>query len=272
MARILISSIAASAFAGISAAQGQPANEDWALTVGTGALYSPSYEGDNDYSLSILPNVQLKYGDRFFASVQEGVGYNAINNDRLRAGPIARVRFSRDESGDQTFAITGGETDDLRGLGDVDTSIELGGFVDYDLGSLKLGAELRQAVSGHDGLVADLGARWSGVSTMLGPPLIWSVGPRLRLTDDQYTSTYFGVTPAQAIASGLPEYEAGGGLYSYGAGATAILPLTRDGAWSAVFLAGYDRLAGDAADGPLVQLRGDEDQATFGVFISYTFQ
>lgn len=272
MARILISSIAASAFAGISAAQGQPANEGWALIVGTGALYSPSYEGDDDYSLSVLPNVQLKYGDRFFASVQEGVGYNAVKNDRLRAGPIARVRFSRDENGDQAFAIAGNETDDLRGLGDVDTSIELGGFLDYDLGNMKLSAELRQAVSGHDGLVADLGARWSGVLTLLGPPLIWSVGPRLRLVDDQYTSTYFGVTPAQAIASGLPQYEAGGGLYSYGVGAVSILPLTRDGAWSAVFLAGYDRLSGDAADAPLVQLRGDEDQATLGVFISYTFQ
>lgn len=273
MVRIFISVAAAAALAEMAAAQSQPATDGWALTLGTGALYSPSYEGDDDYSLKLLPNVQLKYGDRFFASVQEGAGYNLVNGERLRAGPIARIRFSRDDSGDQTFALSGGKTDDLRGLGDVDTSIELGGFVEYSLGSgIKLNAELRQAVSGHDGLVADLGARWSGVWTGFGPPLIWSAGPRLRLVDDQYTSAYFGVTPAQAVASGLPQYEAGGGLHSYGVGATAILPLSRDGAWSAVFLAGYDRLSGDVADAPLVQLRGDEDQATFGAFISYTFQ
>lgn len=271
MVRILFISAAALAFPALAAAQ--PAQSDgWAVTVGAGTLYSPSYEGDDDYSLKVLPNVQLRYGNRFFASVQEGAGYNIVNTENLRAGPIARIRFSRDESGDQTFALSGGKTDDLRGLGDVDTSIELGGFVEYELAGIKLGAELRQAVSGHDGLVADIGARWSGVSTAFGPPVIWSAGPRLRLVDDPYTTAYFGVTPAQALASGLPEFEAGGGLHSYGVGATAILPLTRDGAWSAVFLAGYDKLSGDAADAPLVQLRGDADQATIGVFISYTFQ
>ncbi|AXE64575.1 hypothetical protein BBF93_10285 [Hyphomonas sp. CACIAM 19H1] len=272
MVRIFISGAAAATIAGMTSAQAQPAPEGWALTLGTGGLYSPSYEGDDDYSLKLLPNVQLKYGDRFFASVQEGIGSNLVKTEGLRAGPIGRIRFSRDESGDQTFSLSGGKTDDLRGLGNVDTSIELGGFVDYTLGGVKLSAELRQAISGHDGLVADMGARWSGVWAGFGAPLIWSAGPRLRLVDDQYTSTYFGVTSAQAFASGLPQYEAGGGLHSYGVGATAILPLSRDGAWSAVFLAGYDRLSGDAADAPLVRLRGDEDQATFGAFISYTLQ
>lgn len=271
MVRIILIGAAALAFPAIAVAQPAP-SDDWAVTLGAGALYSPTYEGDDDYSLKLLPNVQLRYGDRFFASVQEGAGYNLVNGETLRAGPIARIRFSRDESGDQTFAISGGETGDLRGLGDVDTSIELGGFVEYELGAATLSAEVRQAVSGHNGLVADIGARWSGVSTAFGPPVIWSAGPRLRLVDDPYTSAYFGVTPSQAAASGLPEYEAGGGLHSYGVGATAILPLSRDGAWSAVFLAGYDKLSGDAADAPLVQLRGDEDQATLGMFISYTFQ
>jgi MipA family protein len=270
--RILFLGTAAVLASGAAAAQERPEADGWSVTVGAGSLYSPVYEGDDDYNVSILPNVQLKYGDRFFASVQEGVGYNLVSRENLQVGPIARIKFSRQEDGDQTFAVSGGQTGDLRGLGDVDTSIELGGFAEYEIGGVRIGAEVRQAVSGHDGLVADIDARWSGVFTALGPPLIWSAGPRLRLTDDQYTSAYFGVTPAQAIASGLPQYEAGGGLYSYGVGAAAILPLTRDGAWSAVFLAGYDKLSGDAGDAPLVQLRGDEDQATFGVFISYTFQ
>jgi len=36
-----------------------------------------------------------------------------------------------------------------------------------------------------------------------------------------------------------------------------------------VLVAGYDRLTGDAADNPLVQLRGSEDQASLGIFLSY---
>lgn len=250
-------------------AQTRNPDDGWGLTLGAGALVSPTYEGDDDTRLSILPNIQLSYGDRFFASVQEGVGYRVINDPSLEAGPIMRVKFSRDEDGDQPFAVTGDDSTDLIGLGDVDTSIELGGFVAYELGPVTLSAEARQAVTGHEGFVADVGLKWSGRNALFGPPVIWSIGPRARLVDDAYNSAYFGVTPAQSLGSGLPVFEAEGGLLSYGVGATAIMPLTQ--VWSAVVVAGYDRIEGDAADSPLVRLRGTPDQATFGVFLSYRF-
>lgn len=250
-------------------AQERPTNEGWGLNVGAGALMSPTYEGDDKYRVSILPNIQVSYGDTFFASVQEGIGYRVINTDTLRAGPIARIRFSRDEDGDQPFAVTGDDSTDLAGLGDIDTSIELGGFLEYELGDVTLSAEARKAASGHKGFVADIGARWSGRAMAFGPPVIWSIGPRARLVDDTFNAAYFGITPAQSLASGLPAYAADGGLHSYGVGATAIIPLDRDNRWTAVAFAGYDRLTGDTADSPLIQLRGAEDQATAGLFISY---
>jgi len=248
-------------------AQPRGADEGWGLVLGAGALSSPTYEGDDKSRLSILPNIQVIYGDRFFASVQEGIGYRLLNDGSLRAGPILRVKFSRDEGGDQPFAINGDDTTDLVGLGDVDTSLEAGGFIDYDIGPLTFGAEARKAFTGHEGLVADLGVKWSGRDALFGPPVIWSIGPRARLVDDTYNAAYFSVNPTQSVASGLPQFDAGGGLHSYGLGATAIIPLTQD--WTAVIVAGYDRLTGDAADNPLVQLRGSEDQASLGVFLSY---
>ena len=247
-------------------AQATP-NEGWGLNVGAGGLMSPTYDGDDSYRVSILPNIQLTYGDDFVASVQEGVGYRFINEDTLRAGPIGRLKFSRGEDGDQPFAVTGDDTTDLRGLGEVDTTFELGGFVEYEIGGVTLGAEARKAVSGHDGAVLDLEASWSGRSMALGPPLIWSFGPRVRVVDDTYSQAYFGVTPAQSVAAGLPVYSSGGGVYSYGLGGTAILPL--DDRWTMVAFASLERLTGDAADSPLVQLRGSEDQATLGLFVSY---
>lgn len=252
-----------------ASAQERPVNEGWGLNVGAGGLLAPSYEGDDKYRVSIFPNIQVTYGDDFFASVQEGVGYRVINSDTLRAGPIGRIRFSRDADGDQPFAVTGDDSTDLAGLGDIDTSIELGGFVEYELGNVTLSAEARKAVSGHESLVADVGARWSGRMMAFGPPVIWSIGPRARIVDDTFNDAYFGVTPTQSLASGLPNYAAEGGLYSYGVGATAIIPLDRDNRWTAVAFAGYDRLTGDAADSPLVQLRGAEDQASLGIFVSY---
>lgn len=250
-------------------AQERPVNDGWGVTTGGGVLVSPTYEGDDESRVSVLPNIQVTYGDRLFASVQEGVGYRVINDPGFKAGPIVRLRFSRDEDGDQAFAVNGEDTTDLRGLGDVGTSLEFGGFVETAVGPVTLSAEARQAANGHEGFVADFGVKWSGRAFLFGPPVIWSVGPRAKLVDDSFNSAYFGVTPAQSIASGLPIFDASGGLHSYGVGATAIIPLTQDNTWTAVIVAGFDRLSEDAADSPLVRLRGSRDQASIGVFLSY---
>jgi outer membrane protein len=259
--------LAAVAVTGTAAAQGA-GDDGWRVTLGAGGLYAPTYEGDDDYRLSVLPNIEVTYSDVFFASVQNGVGYRLINTPTLRAGPIGRIKFSRNEDGEQAFAVSGEDTDDLQGLGDVDTSVELGGFVEYELGTVTLSGEVRQAVSGHDGWVGDLGARWSGRGEVWGRSVSWSAGPRARFVGDAYNEAYFGVNAAQAAASGLPVYDVSGGLYSYGAGASVIAPLSSDRSWALVFVAGYDRLTGDAGDSPLVQQRGDDDQASIGLFIA----
>ncbi|MBI1186690.1 MAG: hypothetical protein GC206_05065 [Alphaproteobacteria bacterium] len=253
---------------GTAAAQEDPRDAGWGMRLGVGGLTSPSYEGDDAMRLSLLPSVRVTYGDVFSASVEEGVRYRWINTPVWRAGPIGRIAFPRDEDGSQLFAVTGDDTDDLLGLGDVDASIELGGFVERDIGPITISAEARQAVSGHDGFVADLEARWRGRTELLGAPVFWSVGPRARFVNDEYNSAYFGVDAAQSAASGLPVYTADGGLHSFGLGASAIVPLSRDGRWAAAVVAGVDRLDGDAGSSPLVELRGDDDQARFGVFIS----
>ncbi len=250
-------------------AQPPQTEEGWSVSIGAGGLFSPSYEGDDNYRLSLLPNIQIAYGDRFFASVQDGVGYNLVNEDALRVGPIARIKFSRDADGSQPFAITGERTTDLIGLGDVATTIELGGFAEADFGPLTASIEARQAVNGHDGFVVDAALTAGGRSFAMGPPVIYSFGPRLKIVGDNYNDAYFSITPAQSLASGLPVFDADGGLHSYGVGGVLIFPITRDNALSAVMIAGYDRLAGDVGDAPLVTQRGSRNQATIGFFLSY---
>lgn len=270
MRQILLSTVLA---ASCCPAFAQPRAQDdgWGLTVGAGALLSPAYEGDDDSRLSLLPNIQVSYGDRFFASVQDGVGYRIIRDETLEAGPILRVKFSRNADGEQPFAVSGKDTTDLVGLGDVDTSIELGGFLSYAAGPVRLGVEARKAVTGHEGLVADVSARWSGRALLSGSPVIWSIGPRARFVDDAFNRAYFSVDASQSAASGLPMFDAGGGLHSWGVGASLILPLAADDAWSAIIVAGHDRLEGDAAANPLVRLRGTPDQSSIGVFLSYRY-
>jgi outer membrane protein len=67
----------------------------------------------------------------------------------------------------------------------------------------------------------------------------------------------------------LPVYNAGGGLYSYGAGAQLEYFLSPQ--WSAHVFGEYERLTGDAANSPLVTQRGSADQFTVGVGATYSF-
>ncbi|MGE3333480.1 MAG: MipA/OmpV family protein [Rhodospirillaceae bacterium] len=253
------------------AALAQDGNEGWRVTAGGGALFAPSYEGDDSYRLSAVPNLQLAYGDLFFASIQEGVGYRALNTETVKAGPILRFAFPRKEDGKQLFAVTGRRTSDLRGLGDVDISVEMGGFAEYETGPLTWRAEVRQAASGHKGFAADVGVQWTQRFQALSSFAILSLGPRVRMVDKSFNQAYFGVTPAQSAASGLPVYEAGGGLYAYGASSTVIFPLPSDRRWALVFVGSYERLTGDAGASPLVQRRGSRNQAMLGLFASRSF-
>jgi outer membrane protein len=80
---------------------------------------------------------------------------------------------------------------------------------------------------------------------------------------------YFSVDAAQSLASGLPVYDAGGGIRSYGAGAQLRYEVTPQ--WGTYVYVEYERLTGDVADSPLVALRGSANQTTVGAGITYSF-
>ncbi|MEO1015338.1 MAG: MipA/OmpV family protein [Pseudomonadota bacterium] len=241
----------------------------WQVLVGGGALYAPTYLGDDEYQLRALPNIQITYSDVFFASVQTGVGANLWRQDGFRAGPIARVAFARQEDGIQPFVIAGPDTTDLEGLGDVDTTFELGGFVAYETPRWQALFEARQGVNGHEGFVLDAALNYRGRGKSFIGGYSYTIGPRVRIVDDNYNDAYFSVTEAQSVASGLPTFNAGGGVQTYGVGANLVRPIGAKRKFIAVFTASYDRVAGDAADAPLVSLRGDRNQASVGFFLSY---
>lgn len=251
-------------------AETPPAPEGWSVTLAFGAIAAPKYLGDDDYELSLRPGFRVAYGDRFFASVEEGIGYNAINTDTWRVGPILRYDFGRDQDGDNPFRVSGGGTNDLAGLGDVDGTVELGGFAERDFGDFTARLELRQGLGGgHEGLVGEAGVTYRTILRGLGAPVFLSVGPNLQFASSDYVSAFFDVNAAQSAASGLAVYDAGGGITSYGIGSALIYPLGDRVA--IVGFADYDILAGDVADSSLVRQRGSRHQGRFGLFTTYRF-
>jgi MipA family protein len=157
-------------------------------------------------------------------------------------------------------------------MGNVPLAGEFGGFAQKSLlaGKLRLRAEVRQGVGGHDGLVADTLIGWNDRNARA--TLLWSAAIRATWADSAYSNVYFGVTPVQGLATGLPSFRTGSGLISAGATASLTKPLGRFGKNGALTLfTSYDRLGDVAADSTLVRLRGDRNQVAVGLAYGFRF-
>lgn len=234
----------------------EPAKTQWRLTVGAGGMVAPTYLGSDEYDFDALPLFDLRYADRAFLSTRDGLGANLLRGPNLKAGPILKFRFGRDQDDDAA----------LRGLGNVDPAWEAGGFVRYDLKPMTLGAELRQGMGGHDGTVGDLFASWS---TNLSRSVMLTAGPRASFGSEDYTQTYFGIDAGQAARSGYSRYNADGLFASFGLGAAVNWRMTDS--LSLGGFAGVDRILGDAANSPIVDQAGSATQGRVGVTLGYTF-
>lgn len=232
---------------------------DWTVTIGVEGRVLPTFEGSDRYTLLPFPLFDIRRAGTppTFRSPRDGFGFGLLDTGRFRAGPSFKVRLPRRESADS----------DLRGLGDVNFTLEAGAFAEYWLTPwLRTRAELRQGIGGHHGLSSDLTA---DVVVPVTQQLTLSGGPRTTITSASAVSPYFSITPQQSAASGLPVYDAGGGFYSAGAGAQARYQWTPQ--WASHVFVEYERLVGDAADSPLVTRLGSRDQIQVGLGLSYSF-
>lgn len=256
--------------AGFAQNFGDDADSGLRFTISAGVISSPTFLGDDEQQISVFPNITLSYGDRFTASL-DGVRYTVFSQGGFSAGVVGAYDFGRDEDPDDNpFVVDSSDSTDLVGLGDIDGTIELGGFVEYEAQQFSARLELRQGVDGgHDGLYGEAELKYNGSFEIGQAPIFFSVGPVITFGDDAYNSTFFDVSAAQSAASGLSQFDAGGGINSYGLHASAVLPLSES--TSLVGFVNYDQLAGDIADSSIVQERGSENQTTVGLLLSYSF-
>jgi outer membrane protein len=233
---------------------------EWVITLGAEARYMPKFEGADTMYVRPLPIIRVGRAgkeDRFRAP-RDGASIALLDTENFRLGPTFKLRQSRKESDDPV---------NLRGLGDVNWAVEVGAFAEYWPSDwLRTRFEVRQGFGGHHGIVADIMA--DAVYRMT-PQLTLSAGPRLTAGTASSVSPYFSVTPGQAVLSGLPVYDARGGLRSYGAGAQARYAWSPQ--WATHVFVEYERLTGDAGNSPLVTQRGSRDQVQVGLGVTYSF-
>jgi outer membrane protein len=227
--------------------------------IGIGGDYKPDFEGANHSMFSPVPifSIRRAGSTEQFRGPRDSSSIALIDFGDLRAGPAGKFVAGR-----KSFNYS-----ELNGLGDINTAVELGGFVEYyPVDWFRTRAELRQGVVGHHGTVADLSADFI---VPVIQRLTVSAGPRFTWESNQATAPYFGVDAVQALASGLPMFNARGGAHSVGVGAQVSYRINPQ--WEVHSYLEYEKLLGDAAASPLVTLRGSANQTTFGVGASYSF-
>lgn len=227
------------------------------VRVGAGAQLQPEYIGADRTDVEPLFHINVARGTNEFnfGAPDDSPGVAVFSEDGFSLGPAANLVGRREQS------------DVGARVGNVARTIEAGGFVQYQLGdSFRIRAELLKGLNGHDGLVGEVGADkiWRD-----GDQYVFSIGPRVLFSDGRFQRAYFGVSPAASIASGLPAYRPGSGIYgvAFAGGATYAL----NSRWGLFGYARYERLVGDAARSPIVRDYGSRNQLSGGIGLNYTF-
>jgi MipA family protein len=237
----------------------------WIITLGGYGVYEPKAEGSKTYQATGRPIFSFrKSTDRDWLQLpNDGFDYEIIETDQLRAGPVITGRWG---------AVGPATSRGTRNLNFANTSVamslEAGAFVEYwPVDWLRNRVELRAAAVGGAGTVGDLtvDAIWRPNSA-----LTLNAGPRLSLADGAYMDSYYGVSAQQAISLNVTRFEAGAGLRSYGMGAGFKYKFTPQ--ITGLGYVEYQRLAGSAAESPLIAKLGTPDQVTVGLGASYDFQ
>lgn len=230
----------------------------WILTLGPGAQVYPKFPGADSLGVFPLPIVDLRRegSPLSFEAPDEGWGFGVLGDDSVfNFGPAVGFQNKRKEE------------DVGAAVGNVGFTVEAGAFAEVNVSeNFRLRAEGRRGIGGHDGWIGDISA---DLVLRDRDTYVFSIGPRARISDDNYQDSYFSVTPAVAAATGLPAYDAGGGFHAVGVVAGLTYMLNRN--WGLYGYAGYDRLIGDAADSPIVRTYGSRDQYSAGLGIFYSF-
>lgn len=231
--------------------------EDLRVRVGLGAQLRPEFIGANDYALGPLWDIDVARGDKQFAfeAPDYSFGIPIVSSGGFSLGPAANLARKRKES------------DVGAPVGRVPTTIEGGAFASYQLAdSIHLRAEALKGIGGHEGLVGTIGADqiWRD-----GDRYVFSIGPRVVLSNARYQRAYFGVTPAVSLATGLPVHDPDGGVQAIAA--ASGLSYQFNNRFGMFGFARYERLVGDAARSPIVRELGSRNQLSGGVGLSYTF-
>ncbi len=213
--------------------------EDWKVSLGAGIVYAPKYQGSDNFKVKPIPELSADYKNGlFFVGGKDGIGSYFLQGDNYKVGASVGFAMGRDEDDD---------SENLRGMGDIDTAATINLLGEYKFGPVKLNGKISK------------GSEEYGTTAKIGLGTFFPVNEKLKMmtsldmiwVDDKHMNTYFGVSSLQSARSGYRRYDAESGIKSVGINVGAIYSISER--WDAKLMLKADQLLGDAADSPITK-------------------
>ena len=247
------------------------------LSIAAGAAWIPDYEGSDDNRFTPIPAANGTIAGMSFTLLGNRASLDVIPDIagpgwNFQLGPTAVINLNRTN-------IDAIEDPRVRALGEVDTAVEVGGYIgigktglitsDYDTLSISLSYRHDVTRIHKSGIFTPS----INYTTPLSTKALVGFFASAEIVEDDYARTYFGVTPAGSAASGLPVFTPEGGQKNVNFGGMFTYALTGDLTKGVALVTGfnYSKLVGDFADSPLVSIAGSRHQWTVGAGLALTF-
>ncbi len=230
-----------------------------------GALSKNEYIGSSDYD--IVPAIISEFNLLGRNIEIEGLTARAelYSKNSWHAGLATQFDFGRnDEVSNQAIAA----------MTEIEANVNLGGYLSHKNSNILLNndeLELRVQTT-FDASSVHKGSLTTFTSTYTLPLFIpWRFEFELESSyaNDNYMNTYFGISQADSITSGLELYQASSGFMDVTVNANIIL--FSSPTWGAYTRLSYSHLLNDAANSPIIKQEGSVNQSQFGLGIFYRF-
>lgn len=264
--RIIIAAAFMMAATSASAQQAGGETDDGAhgfVALGVGA--TPKYDGAKSYQPIPFGLIDTRWKGMEFELRGLRARIDVAGDSPFQVGPALNLRFKRDSAKDGSGRV--------KLLNDVDSAIEVGGWVGYRFGGDAKGqgeiavdlTVLKDVNDGHDGLTATAQVSYAAYRSRR---VFVNLDAQANYADKKYMRAYFGITPQESLRSGLAAYRPEGGLRDVGAGMTIGYQFNER--WGVIGRAGANHYVSDAKDSPIVK-EGSKVQAIGGLALSYRF-
>ncbi|UAK25777.1 MipA/OmpV family protein [Sphingomonas nostoxanthinifaciens] len=231
--------------------------------VAIGGAEAPRYDGAKQYKPMPFGLIDVKYHGVELGVVGTTLKVNFGGDSHFEYGPLFGLSSSRTNS-DAVGVI--------KLLNPISTSENVGAFVGYRFGGnesgqgrLLVSAKFLQDVKSSRGFSFEPSLNYVLIRQERG---FVNLDLSTKIDSAKQNRTYFGITDAEAAASGLASYRPGGGLSEVSGGITGGYELSRH--WGLVGRVQGGTYVGDASKSPIVK-NGSKSFGLFAAGVSYSF-